>query len=68
LLAENAAPYQRPDAVLDAIDALPEDWMQRALDPLPKSWINEAGRDALDQWWRGHPRKLRLNDAKSALP
>lgn len=68
LLAENTAPYQRPDGIIDQIAALPSTWMQATLVDMPQAWLNQAGRDSICQWWEGPTRAVRLNAAKSALP
>ena len=60
--------YTKPDAVLDRIDALPDEWMERTLDVLPPAWINDAERADLIRWWIALGRQARVIHAKLTLP
>lgn len=60
--------YNKPDAVLDRIDALPDEWMERTLDALPPAWIGDIERADLIQWWIARGRQARVIQAKLTLP
>lgn len=68
LLSENPAPYVKPSAVLAAIQAMPNDWMQREFAFMPTAWLDVALKAELDQWWSGSARLNRLIASQSALP
>jgi hypothetical protein len=68
LLAQNAAPYQRPDGIMDRIAALPADWMRNTLSNMPDAWLSTAQKDSLCLWWEGSLRTERVIAAKSVLP
>ena len=68
LLAENTAPYQRPDAIMERIAALPAQWMRDTLAACPSSWLGQDGKDSVCAWWASAARTDRLNAAKLALP
>lgn len=60
--------YVKPDTVLDKIDLLPSEWMERTLDALPPAWVTPAERADLIQWWITPGRHARVIQAKSTLP
>ena len=68
LLAEDADSYMRPNDILEVINDLSQDWMETSLDLMPAAWLDQAGRETLNQWWRGIARQQRLDSAKLALP
>ncbi len=60
--------YNKPDAILDRIEALPTDWMEKTLAALPPAWINDADSADLIQWWMKSGRPARVTQSKLTLP
>jgi len=67
LLAQDPAAYTPPQAVLDALAALPASWMHDTLQAMPQPWLAADQRALLQVWWAGHGRAERLLSAQSAL-
>lgn len=60
--------YTRPQAIVDKIAALPDDWMAKQLDDIPAPWLSDTMAQTLITWWQGSGRKNRLIATQSCLP
>lgn len=65
---QNLYGYLRPVSIIEKIEALPENWMEKTLDQIPPAWLDTANRSLLVAWWTTTGRQLRVNEAKSTLP
>lgn len=60
--------YSRPDATIDKVTALSDDWMEKACNTMPPAWIDAQRRANLISWWKSPSRQLRIDHAKITLP
>lgn len=67
LRAQSPTPYMPRVDVLDAIAALPEDWLLSTCEAMPPTWRTGLDTDQLNSWWQGGGRTERIRAAKSHL-
>ena len=68
LLAQDPATYVKPQAVVDRLGALDDQWLAAALAPVPPQWLDPTRTAALKAWWASPARQTRVVDAQSCLP
>lgn len=63
-----ASGYTKPQAVVDAIAALPADWLARHIASMPAQWLDSDMAMRLTAWWAGPDRQARVLATQSNLP